>query len=61
MDGNRQMNVTLFTLPTPKDDIRVIERTWCELNTRLRNGEKLDEVEINWMDTANTWLMTTGE
>lgn len=50
----------VFELPTANDDTFVIERTWCELNTRLRNGDNLDEVEINWMDTANTWLLSSG-
>lgn len=50
----------VFELPTANDDTFVIERTWCELNTRLRNGDSLDEVEINWMDTANTWLLTSA-
>lgn len=53
------MDFRIFSLPTERDDIRVIESRWCELNTKLRNGEKLDEVELNWMDTANNWLITT--
>jgi hypothetical protein len=55
------MDFRIFELPTANDDNFVIERAWCELNTRLRNGDSLDEVEINWMDTANTWLMSTGD
>ena len=55
------MDYRIFQLPTPKDDVLMIERAWCELNTRLRNGDELDDVELNWMDTANTWLMSTGD
>ena len=54
------MDYRIFQLPTPKDDVLMIERAWCELNTRLRNGETLDTEELDWMDTANTWLMTSG-
>lgn len=52
------MDIRCFSLPTINDDYRVIERTFCELNTKLRNGDDLDEVELNWMDTANTWLVS---
>jgi len=52
------MELRVFNLPTIEDDLFVIERTWCELNSRRRNGEALDEVEITWMDAANTWLIT---
>ncbi len=51
----------VFELPTVNDDTFVIERTWCALNTRLRNGDSLDEVEINWMDSANTWLLESKQ
>lgn len=50
--------IRYFSLPTINDDLTVIERTYCELNTKYRNGEPLDEVELNWMDTANTWLVS---
>ena len=53
------MEFRIFSLPTERDDIRIIESRWCELNTKLRNGEQLDDVELNWMDTANNWLITT--
>ena len=53
------MEFRIFDLPTQRDDTRAIESRWCELNTKLRNGEQLDEVELNWMDTANNWLITT--
>jgi len=53
------MELRIFDLPTPNDDTNIIERRWCELNTKFRNGDELDEVEINWMDSANNWLTTT--
>lgn len=53
------MDYRIFELPTANSNISDIESHWCELNTKRRNGEKLDEVEMNWMDTANTWLSST--
>lgn len=53
------MDIRVFDLPTAKDDIATIEKLFCELNRKYRNGEELDEVEFNWMDTANTWLLTS--
>lgn len=52
------MEMRVFNLPTINDDVYIIERQWCELNTKLRNGSVLDEVELNWYDTANTWLLS---
>lgn len=50
------MNIRVFTLPTIYDGILVIEKTWCELNTKMRNGAVLDEVELTWLDQANSWF-----
>lgn len=52
------MDVKVFNLPTKEDTVAKIEKVYCDLNRRYRNGETLDEVEITWMDTANTWLMS---
>lgn len=52
------MDIRVFDLPTLNDDFTVIERRYNELESKFRNGEKLDDVEIDWMNTANTWLMT---
>jgi len=52
------MEFQIFELPTQNDAPGKIESRWCELNTKFRNGETLDEIEIDWMDTANNWLMT---
>lgn len=50
-------DIKVYNLPTKEDNVFIIERKYCELYSRYRNGEVLDEVEINWMDNANTWLM----
>lgn len=51
------MDIRVFELPTRDDDMFVIERRLTELMSRFRNGEQLDEIELDWMDTANTWLV----
>jgi len=51
------MDIRVFDLPTRYDDPYAIERRLKELEDRARHGVELDEVEINWMDTANTWLI----
>ncbi|CAB4142399.1 hypothetical protein UFOVP447_4 [uncultured Caudovirales phage] len=51
------MDIRVFDLPTRYDDPYTIERRLRELEERARHGVELDEVEINWMDTANTWLI----
>ena len=52
------MEFRVFDLPTENADRNVIEQRWCEINARIRNGDELDRVELDWFDTANTWLMT---
>lgn len=51
------MDIRVFDLPTRNDDPYTIERRLRELEERARSGAKLDEIEIDWMDTANTWLI----
>ena len=51
------MDIRVFDLPTRDDRTEVIERRLAELERRVQNGESLDEVEVDWMDTANTWLL----
>lgn len=51
------MDICVFDLPTRRDDPYTIERRLRELEERARSGVKLDEIEIDWMDTANTWLI----
>lgn len=51
------MNIRVFELPTRDDDMFVIERRLNELESRFRNGDQLDVIELDWMDTANTWLI----
>lgn len=52
------INIEIFDLPTLNSSVHKIEEKFCELNKRYRNGEALDEVEITWLDQANTFLQT---
>lgn len=54
------MHIEVFTFPTLKDGRIAVETKFCELVNRYRNGEQLDPEAIDWMDTANTWLLTVG-
>lgn len=51
------MDIRVFDLPTRNDDPYIIERRLRELENKARYGVKLDEIEIDWMDSANTWLI----
>jgi hypothetical protein len=51
------MDIRVFDLPTRDDSVSVIERRLSELESAARQGVSLDEIELDWMDTANTWLM----
>lgn len=51
------MDIRIFDLPTRDAGILTIERRLRELEEQARRGAKLDEIEIDWMDTANTWLI----
>ncbi len=55
------MDIRMYDLPTLRDGKDIIEKRFNELVIKYRNGEYLDEIEIDWLDTANTWLLTTGE
>jgi len=51
--------VLVFKFPALNDGSRTaIERKFCELINEYRNGVKLDPEALDWMDTANNFLMT---
>lgn len=52
------MDVQVFDLPTLTENTSIhdVEIKFCEMSSRYRNGDGLDEVEITWFDSANTWL-----
>lgn len=51
------MQVEMFSLPTLNDGVMAVEQKFCEVYTAYRSGETLDPVVLDWMDSANTWLM----
>jgi hypothetical protein len=55
------MDVCVFDLPTLADGLGAVEQKYCELLNKYRSGEQLEVEVVDWMDTANTWLITTGE
>jgi hypothetical protein len=50
------MNVELFEFPTMENP-KAVEVTFCELLNAQRRGESLPLEALDWMDTANNWLM----
>lgn len=49
-----------FNFPTFKENYRIeVERKYCELVRDYRNGIRLAPEAIDWMDSANNWLMSS--
>jgi len=45
----------VYDLPKP-DDIHAVEELYLDLSSRYRNGEKLEDEELDIMDFANNIL-----
>ena len=54
------MDIQVFSFPTINDDVTAVEEVYCSLVNKYRNGDSLMLEELDWMDSANTWLITTG-
>lgn len=50
------MEIKVYDFPTEKDGQKAIEKEYCRLLNLQRDGTQLDEVEKDWMDTANSIL-----
>lgn len=50
------MEVELFAFPTMENP-KAVEVTFCELLNAQRRGETIPIEALDWMDTANTWLI----
>lgn len=51
--------VLIFKFPDlKKKNVTIIERKYCELISQYRNGVKLETEVIDWMDSANSFLMS---
>lgn len=51
------MDIYVYNLPTLKDGAEIIEKKVCEFMNLYRSGEKLAPEIMDWLDTANNWLM----
>lgn len=51
------IDIKVYSLPTQDSPPEVIEEKYVALTQAYRRGEELAEVELDWMDTANTWLI----
>jgi len=52
--------VKIFNFPTENDGIHAVEEKLCELLIRYRtNPNNLDPLEIDFMDWANSVLITS--
>ena len=54
------MDIVIHDFPKFSDNRYKIERKYCELVNLYRNGTQLDVETLDWMDSANTWLMDTN-
>ena len=50
------MMVEIYSFPT-KDNPKAVEVAYCELLNAQRRGERIPTEALDWMDTANTWLI----
>lgn len=54
------MNVDMYNFPVFNiETYKAVEQTYCDLLNAYRNGETIEPEALDWMDTANNWLMTT--
>jgi hypothetical protein len=54
-------DVLVFKFPNLSSDSHtVIEEKFCDLTTAKRNGEILPPEAMDWLDSANVFLMTSG-
>ncbi len=53
------IDVEMHKFPTLKDGRVAVEEKYCELINVYRSGEDMDPETMDWMDSANTWLMTS--
>jgi hypothetical protein len=55
------MDIVLYTFPQLKPESVVeVEHFLYELERKYREGV-IDDVELTWLDQANTWLLTMDE
>jgi hypothetical protein len=53
------MDYTVYRFPTEEDGVALVEEKLCELMVKYRdNQESLDTIEIDYMDWANTIMLS---
>jgi hypothetical protein len=53
------MDIIIHNFPVMDEQHLVdVEKKYCELLNMVRNGDSVDDETIDWMDSANNWLMT---
>lgn len=50
------MEVEVYSFPTMENP-KVVEATYCAFLNAQRRGESLPVEILDWMDSANTWLI----
>lgn len=53
------VDIRVFDLPPLEpENYSQIEARVNQLHSRYRDKKKIDEIELDWLDTANNWLLT---
>jgi len=55
------MDYKIYNFPTEQDGVQLVEQRLCELLVRYRyNKDSLDRIEVDYMDWANSVIMTAS-
>ena len=60
-NGEMDMNYKIYNFPTEEDGVHLVEKKLCELIVKYReNRNSLDPIEVDYMDWANSVIITAG-
>jgi len=55
------MDYKIYNFPTEEDGVQLVEQKLCELIGKYRNNrDSLDPIEVDYMDWANSVIMTAS-
>ena len=55
------MPYKIYNFPTEEDGVQLVEQKLCELIVKYREDhDSLDPIEVDYMDWANSVIMTAG-
>jgi len=55
------MDYKIYNFPTKEDGVQLVEQKLCELIRKYRNNrDSLDPIEVDYMDWANSVIMTAS-